>query len=82
MTSGHVDGDAAEQPTRRDGDQPSLTDPSEEHRLTQRPVLVSDQPAWDAGLTEIDSNLGGNPEWSLGADQNELGLGPTGKWIA
>jgi hypothetical protein len=28
------------------------------HRLAQRPVLVSDQPAWDASVPEIDSDLG------------------------
>ncbi|MGW2202135.1 hypothetical protein [Streptomyces sp. NPDC001774] len=74
MTSGNVDGDASEQATRRDGDQSPLTDLPEEHRLTQRPVLVSDQPGWDASLTEIDSDLSGRLGRGLDADQDELGL--------
>jgi hypothetical protein len=74
VTSGNVDGDASEQATRRDGDQPPLTDPLKEHRLAQRPVLVSDQPGRNAGLTEIDSNLGGHLGRSLNMDQDELGL--------
>ncbi|MGW6966399.1 hypothetical protein ACWGET_20365 [Streptomyces zaomyceticus] len=74
VTTGQVNGDAPEQATRRDDDQPLFTDLSEVRRLAQWPVLVSDQPAWDAGLPETDGNLGVHLVWRLDGDQDELRL--------
>ncbi|MEU2956666.1 hypothetical protein [Streptomyces xanthochromogenes] len=74
MTSGHVDGDASEQATCPEGDQPLLADPLKKYQLTQRSALAPDQRAWNACLPEIGSDLGGHLGGSLDANQGELGL--------
>ncbi|MDQ1051423.1 hypothetical protein QFZ76_009659 [Streptomyces sp. V4I2] len=60
VTTGYIDSDTAEQATRRNGDQPPLTDPPEVHRFAQRPVPVTGQPARDASLSEISNDLCGH----------------------
>ena len=60
-TRSHIDAEPTEQAAGPKDDQPTLTDPAQERRLSQQLVLTTDQPCWDADFPQISGDLGRHP---------------------